>query len=87
MSPKRPVVNAKQMIRVLSKKGFLFDRQSGSHAIYIKDNISITIPIHGKKDLSIGVLNQILDDAAISYDELRELLYPTSLGYNVRLML
>ena len=33
MSPKQPVVNAKD----LQKKGFVFSRHSGSHAIYIND--------------------------------------------------
>ncbi len=50
MSPKQPVVNAKQLIKALEKKGFVFSRQSGSHAIYIdKNGTRVTVPIHGKK--------------------------------------
>jgi predicted RNA binding protein YcfA (HicA-like mRNA interferase family) len=75
VSPRHPVVNAKQLIKALTKRGFIFDRQSGSHAVYIKgDYINVTVPLHGKKDLSIGVLNQILSDAQITYDELRDLI-------------
>lgn len=71
MSPKQPVVNAKQLIKALEKKGFVFSRQSGSHAIYIdKNGIRVTVPIHGKKDLGTGLLKQILKDANISFDEL-----------------
>ncbi len=75
MSPKQPVVNAKDLIRVLQKKGFAFERQSGSHAIYVHaDNIRVTIPIHGKKDLGKGLLRQILSDAKISIEELKKLM-------------
>ena len=34
MSSKQLAVTAKALIKVLEKKGFLFSRQSGSHAIY-----------------------------------------------------
>jgi predicted RNA binding protein YcfA (HicA-like mRNA interferase family) len=75
MSPKQPVVNAKQLIKALEKKGFVFSRQSGSHAIYIdKNGTRVTVPIHGKKDLGTGLLRQILKDANISIDELISLM-------------
>jgi predicted RNA binding protein YcfA (HicA-like mRNA interferase family) len=75
MSPKQPVVNAKQIIKVLEKKGFVFSRKSGSHAIYINsDGLRTTVPIHGKKDLGKGLLRQIMKDANISFDELNDLL-------------
>ena len=74
MSNKQPILNAKQLIKALIKIGFIFERQSGSHAIYIKDNsIRVTIPIHGKKDLGKGLLKQILTDAQLSVDELLKL--------------
>ena len=55
--------------------GFILDRQTGSHAIYIKDNrLSVRIPFHGKKDVATGTLRQILADAQISFDELKDLI-------------
>jgi predicted RNA binding protein YcfA (HicA-like mRNA interferase family) len=75
MSNKLPAVTSKQMIKILEKKGFLFSRQNGSHAIYKnKDNVRVTVPIHGKKDIAIGTLSQILDDAKITTEELKSLL-------------
>ena len=50
MSTKFPVKKAKELIKILEKKGFTFSRQSGSHAIYSNLNgIRVTVPIHGKK--------------------------------------
>ena len=75
MSPKQPVLNSKQLIKVLEKKGFLFSRQSGSHAIYINpEGIRVTVPIHSKKDIEKGLLKQILSDARISFEELEHLI-------------
>lgn len=75
MSPRQPVINAKDLIKVLRQKGFYFERQSGSYAIYINsEHTRVTIPIHGKKDLGKGLLRQILTDAKISPEEFRELI-------------
>jgi len=63
---KLPRVEAKDIIRVLEKKGFVLVRQSGSHKIYRnKEGKRVTIP---------KVLKNIIKDAEISIDELKELL-------------
>lgn len=50
MNTRLPVINAKQLIKSLEKKGFTLSRQSGSHAIYVNINsVKITVPIHVKK--------------------------------------
>lgn len=48
MSPKLPVVSAKEVARVAQKLGFEFRRQSGSHAIYVRkqDGARVVIPMH-----------------------------------------
>jgi predicted RNA binding protein YcfA (HicA-like mRNA interferase family) len=75
VSPKHPAINAKDLIKALKKKGFVFERQTGSHAIYVNsDKIRVTVPIHGKRDLGIGLLRQILNDANISVEELKMLI-------------
>ena len=68
------VINAKQLVKALEKKGFAFSRQCGSHAIYRKDSLRATVPMHGKKDIPGGTLRQILSDAQISFEELKELI-------------
>lgn len=71
MSSKQPVINAKELIKILEINGFFFSRQSGSHAIYNNtDGQRVTIPIHGKKDIGKGLLKQILKDAALTIKDL-----------------
>jgi predicted RNA binding protein YcfA (HicA-like mRNA interferase family) len=51
--------------RELIKEGFVFVRQSGSHAIYRKQGFKIiVVPIHSK-DIPIGTLQSILKDAGL----------------------
>jgi len=53
------------LVRILEKEGFLFVRQSGSHAIYRKAGHKIiVVPIHSK-DIPTGTLNGILKDAGL----------------------
>ena len=71
MSSKQPVINAKDLIKKLEKKGFAFVRQSGSHAIYTNaGGVKTTVPIHGKKDLGKGLLKQIMKDAGLTNEDL-----------------
>jgi len=71
MSPKFPSLNAKDVIRILKKHGFILDRQSGSHAIYIhSDGRRTTVPIHGKRDLGKGLLRQIMKDANLTLEDI-----------------
>ncbi len=55
----------KELIKLLKKNGFLFVRQSGSHAIYKKsEEIMVVVPIHNR-DIPLGTLNGILKDAGL----------------------
>lgn len=71
--PKLPALKSKQVIKVLEKAGFVFARQKGSHAIYVKDNLGVTIPIHNK-DLKKGTLKSIIKQSGMTVDEFVELL-------------
>nr|WP_078129739.1 type II toxin-antitoxin system HicA family toxin [Leptospira alexanderi] len=58
--------NAKQIIELLKENGFVLERQGkGSHVIYTKDNLTVSVPIHGKKDLKLKTLNSILKQAGL----------------------
>ena len=71
MSRKYPVLTAKQLVRILELKGFLFSRQKGSHAIYRNDaGLRTTVPIHGKKNLGTGLLRQIMNDTGLTNEDL-----------------
>ncbi len=58
-------MKAKELIKLLEKDGFVFVRQTGSHAIFKKPgNKIIVVPIHSK-DIPKGTLNGILKDAGL----------------------
>lgn len=58
-------IKPKKLIKVLEQKGFVFVRQKGSHRLYKKDNIRVTVPYHNK-DLKHGTLKSILRQSNIS---------------------
>ena len=60
MSPRLPVLTSRDVIKVAKKLGFQFDRQSGSHAVYI----------HPGKDIKPKTLKGIIDDMGVTIDEL-----------------
>lgn len=76
MSTKLPKVTSSDLVRIVKKSGFILDRQSGSHAIYInkEKHLRMVIPIHKNVILKPKTLLSILDDAEITIDELRKLL-------------
>jgi predicted RNA binding protein YcfA (HicA-like mRNA interferase family) len=71
MSHKTPSSSAKEIIRLLEQKGFVFDRASGSHQIYMLPDGSkrIIVPLHNK-DLAKGTLHSILKQAGIDKKDL-----------------
>jgi len=71
--PRLPVLKPKQLIKVLEKAGFSFVRQKGSHRIYIKDNIGITIPCHSK-ELKKGTLRHIIKQSGLTLKEFLDLI-------------
>lgn len=73
--PKLPVLTPEKVIKVLKRKGFVLDRIKGSHHLYYHPETKrrVVVPLH-KKDLPKGTLLEILRQAGISKEELRELL-------------
>ena len=61
----------RQIIKVLEKEGFRFIRQKGSHRLYRKGSIRVTVPYHGK-DIKPGTLKSILKQAGIAKEELEK---------------
>jgi len=64
-------VKPRQMIKVLEKNGFRLVRQKGSHRLYRKGDSRVTVPYHNK-DLKSGTLQNILKQARITKEELKE---------------
>jgi len=68
---KLPSVPARDVIRVVEKIGFAFDRQKGSHAVYMRasDHRRLVVPIHKGRDLKPGTLRGLIDDMGMSVEE------------------
>lgn len=74
MTPKLPVASAKDVVRVAERLGFVFRRQSGSHAIYVRqsDHARVVIPMH-KGELKRKTLRGIVQDLKITLEEFASL--------------
>lgn len=72
---KLPVVSGKKLLKILTRNGYIFLRQKGSHCIISSsDNRKFTvIPIHGNEDLGKGLFNKILDDLSLDIAEFLKL--------------
>ena len=68
-----PALKPRKVVKVLERAGFSFVRQRGSHRIYGKDNIGITIPWHNT-DLKKGTLRNIIKQAGLTTKDFLELL-------------
>ena len=63
---KLPIVNAKQLEKLLFKLGFVKTRQKGSHAFYRHpDGRTTTIPHHRGCDISRPLLREILNEIGL----------------------
>ncbi len=62
-------VKPRQIIKVLEQKGFKFIRQKGSHRLYRKEDLRVTVPYHNK-DLKSGTFQNILRQSGIKQEEL-----------------
>lgn len=72
MSTRLHRITAKEMIRVLERRGFVLSKSSGSHHIFRNpDGVRATVPIHAGKTLHPKVLQSILRQADMTVEELK----------------
>jgi predicted RNA binding protein YcfA (HicA-like mRNA interferase family) len=72
MGSKYPVLKPNEIISALSKKGFVFKSQKGSHAKYSNENKIYVIPMHDT--IAKGTLKSILIQAGIELNDFMKLL-------------
>lgn len=76
MTPKLPVVSGDDLIKALSKFGYVEVRQTGSHVRMRHSTDSrrepVTVPRH--KMLKPGLLRRVIRDARITVEQLTEVL-------------
>lgn len=59
--PKLSQVKARDLVKVVTKLGFKFRAQSGSHAVYVHpDGRKTTIPVHPTETIGKGLLTKII---------------------------
>jgi predicted RNA binding protein YcfA (HicA-like mRNA interferase family) len=65
-------ISGKELARVLEKNGWSLLRINGSHHIYGKPGHiqRLTVPIHGNKNLKIGLLASLLKSAGLTEDDI-----------------
>lgn len=68
---KLPLLNAREMAKILNKLGFELKRQEGSHMFFEHpDGRTTVIPNHGGEDIDRGLLNKIIKhDLQISRED------------------
>ena len=72
MGSKYPVLRPSEIISALSKEGFVFKSQKGSHAKYSNGNRIYVIPMHDT--VAKGTLKSILIQAGIELNDFLKLL-------------
>ena len=70
---KLPILRSRDVIRVLQQIGFVDDRQKGSHKIFKKGTLRVTVPIH-TRDLKRGTVRSIVEQTGLTEEEFIELL-------------
>jgi predicted RNA binding protein YcfA (HicA-like mRNA interferase family) len=58
-------MSGKALAKLLDKNGWILLRVQGSHHLYGKPDVAkkISVPIHGNKDIKIGLLKYLLKQA------------------------
>jgi predicted RNA binding protein YcfA (HicA-like mRNA interferase family) len=56
------------MCKVLEARGWTLDRTKGSHKIYVSGNppVSLSVPVHGNRDLRKGMQRTIMRRAGLT---------------------
>jgi len=67
-----PILRPAELAKIIQKQGFIFDRQTGSHAIFYHPNGNWTsVPMH-RKTVGKGLLRKILRDIDLEPEDLKK---------------
>ena len=69
--PKLKPLKSKIVIKKLSKLGFIGPIPGGKHSrmVNLQTKKIVPIPIHGNKDISVGLIREIINEINISRDQ------------------
>ena len=72
-----PALSGKRVVQALTRAGFYVERVVGSHHILVfRGDLSrsVSVPVHGNREMKRGTLRSILRQTGLSSDQLLELL-------------
>ena len=69
-----PLISGRECVAALSKKGFHFKRQNGSHIILRRHDPFAQVVVPDHKELDRGTLRSIIRQAGLTIDEFIALL-------------
>ena len=58
-------MTGKELVKRLKLNGWALDRIKGSHHIMINDKRTLSVPVHGNRDLPKGLLNKLLNEGGL----------------------
>jgi predicted RNA binding protein YcfA (HicA-like mRNA interferase family) len=72
VSRRFPICNAKEVVKVLRKNGFVLVSQSGSHQKWRHENgRQVIVAMHGSKMIPIGTLKSIIEGSGLDVEDFR----------------
>ena len=72
-----PVISGREVVRALTKAGFVVDRIAGSHHVMVfpgDPTRTVTVPVHAGRDLKPGTLRSIIRQTRLTIEEFSEFL-------------
>ena len=54
-----------ELVKLLKRNGWTLDRIKGSHHIMIKGSMTLSVPVHGSRDLPAGLFNRLMKDGGL----------------------
>jgi len=58
-------VPGKQLIKLIQQNGWRLDRVEGSHHILTKGDRTLSVPVHGSKDLGKSLLHALMKQGGL----------------------
>jgi predicted RNA binding protein YcfA (HicA-like mRNA interferase family) len=72
VSRRFPVRNAKEVVKILRKHGFVLIAQSGSHQKWRHENgRQVIVAMHGSKPIPLGTLKSIIEGSGLDVEDFR----------------
>lgn len=68
-----PALKSSDVIKALQRAGFTEYRQRGSHKIFKKDSLRVTVPVY-LRDLKRRTLHSIIEQSGLTVDEFMDFL-------------